>query len=55
MMSEEHKWEDVDLTEPPASLAQTKRMKVPGGWLYKHQPPGQTWAIVFVPERQPDP
>jgi hypothetical protein len=53
MKDDEHKWVDVDRTNDtsPSPSDETQRMRVPGGWIYKHKPKnGGSWAIVFVPE-----
>jgi hypothetical protein len=60
MKDDEHKWVNVDRTEDtsPSPLPNTKRMRVPGGWIYKHEPQpgfGGSLAIVFVPEPASNP
>jgi hypothetical protein len=49
MKDDEHKWVNVDLTNSPSPSRETERMRVPGGWIYKHHS-DSSWAIVFVPE-----
>ena len=47
-----HQWEIVSQGRDPGENASTYRMRVPGGWLYRHQPniTSPPSSMAFVPD-----
>ena len=53
MADEMHAWENVWSDAGGVPTQHTFRMRVPGGWLYRHnawRPEGDVESMVFVPE-----